>query len=191
MQVNIKSKNLRVKPADEALMRKKVERLARYLEQLSDAEVIVGEEKTKTGPERTVVQLTVRANGTLLRAEEEDSELLSAFDAAIGKIERRIERFKGRARRRKGAMPTSIAVVAAPNGAEPAAEDGDEAEEEQRPIVRTKQFTVRPMSHEDAVEQMELLGHNFFVFFDPDTKRMSVLYRRNDGDYGVLQPELA
>src|SRR4051812_7542904 len=118
MQLNIKTKNVRVQPNEEAMIRKKVERLTRYLDQLSNAEVILSTEKNSRGPERRVAQLTVRANGSLLRAEEEDAELLAAFDAALSKIERRITRFKGRyERRRKGGRASDDGAAAQANGA--------------------------------------------------------------------------
>ena len=187
MQVSIKTKNLRVRPNEEEMIRKKVERLSRYLDQLSEAEVVLGSEKNSRGPDRRVVQLTVRANGALLRAEEEHEELLSAFDAAVNKMERRIQRFKGRWSSRRKGVP-GLAEAVAPSAEDVESEDAGDELEPPRPIVRTKRFQVRPMTREDAVEQMELLGHDFFVFWDADTKHMGVLYRRDDGDYGLIEP---
>jgi putative sigma-54 modulation protein len=188
MQISVKTKNRKLSAAEEDMIRKKVGRLPRYLDNLSDAEIIVASEKTHRGVDKQVVQLTVRANGTLLRAEESDPEMQTALDAALDKVERRIARYKGRyENKRRGASRLGTAL------APPDEEEAEEDEEStpSRPIVRTKRFVVQPMAKEDAVEQMELLGHSFFVFFDADTKRMGVLYRRQAGDYGVLEPELA
>ncbi len=194
MQIALKTKNRKLTDAEEDLIRKKVGRLPRYLDNLSDAEVIVGEEHTRRGADQQVVQLTVRANGTLLRAEERDGEMPAALDMAIDKIERRIERFKGRhghIKKGRTALGEAVsATQAGANGAGPALAE-EEVEAPTYPIVRTKEFPVHPMQREDAVEQMEMLGHDFFVFWDADTKRMAVLYRRQDGDYGLLEPELA
>jgi putative sigma-54 modulation protein len=111
----------------------------------------------------------------------------AALDAALAKVERRIERFRGRRERnKKGRSSLGEALVP------PAPEVEPEEEEPAAPaIVRTKRFVVQPMEREDAVEQMELLGHSFFVYMDAETKHMSVLYRRQDGNYGLLEPVLA
>ena len=190
MQISLKTKNRKLTPAEEDLIRKKVTRLPRYMDQLTEAEVLVGTEHTRRGIDTHVVQLTIHANGTLLRAEERDDEMLTAFDATIAKIERRIERYRGRRERNKKGR-THLGVAMAEPAAATAQEEEDAAETTLRPIVRTKRFVVQPMAREDAVEQMELLGHSFFVFWDADTKHMAVLYRRQDGNYGLLDPELA
>ena len=130
----------------------------------------------------------MRANGTLLRAEERDDDMQAALDLALDKLQRRIERFKGRNHAKKGR--THLGAALAPDSVVESAEEDAEAPPI-RPIVRTKRFPMQPMQREDAVEQMELLGHSFFVFWDADTKHMSVLYRRSDGNYGLLEPELA
>ncbi|HMA36490.1 MAG TPA: ribosome-associated translation inhibitor RaiA [Chloroflexia bacterium] len=187
MQISLKTKNRKLTSSEEELVRKKVARLPRFLDHLSDAEVIISTEHTHRGEDKQIVQLTIRANGTLLRAEEHDAEMQTALDAALDKVERRIARYKGRYERKRKGQP-SLGEAMAPVAVE---EETDEAAPPPRPVVRTKRFTVQPMQKEDAVEQMELLGHSFFVFFDADTKHMGVLYRRQDGNYGVLEPELA
>ncbi len=184
MQIAVKTKNRKISPAEEDLIRKKLARLPRHLEHLTDVEVIVSAEHPHRGPDQQVVQLTVRASGTLLRAEEHGDEMLTALEAAVDKLDRRIERFKARYTQKKGRTPLGTAM------SEPVAEPA-EASVPARPVVRTKRFVVQPMETEEAVEQMELLGHDFFVFWDANSKRMGVLYRRQDGDYGVLEPELA
>jgi putative sigma-54 modulation protein len=185
MQIALKTKNCKLTSGDEALIRKKVGRLPRYLDHMTDAEVIVESERLRRGGDRQIVQLTIRANGALLRAEESDPELQAALDAAIDKVERRIERYRGRRERnKKGRTPLGEAVSPPPEVEE---EDGAVPQS----VVRTKRFVAPPMEQEDAIEQMELLGHSFFVFFDPESKGMAVLYRRHDGSYGVLQPQIA
>ncbi len=190
MQITLKSKSRKLNPAEDEAIRKKLARLPRYLDQISEAELIVGTEQPHRGPDQQVVQLTVRANGTLLRAEERDVELQTAVDAALDKVERRIERYKGRyERKRKGAA--RLATVMVDDAAVAAPADDEEVEAAPPlPVVRTKRFPVPPMTQEDAVEQMELLGHSFFIFRDADTTNLGVLYRRQNGTYGVLEPEL-
>ncbi|MGI8586702.1 MAG: ribosome hibernation-promoting factor, HPF/YfiA family [Chloroflexia bacterium] len=188
MQISVKGKNRKISAAEEDLIRKKLARLPHYLEHLREAEVIISAEHPHRGADQQVVQLTVRANGTLLRAEEHAGDMPTALDAATAKLERLIERYKGRhERNKKGRTPLGEAVALEEPEVAPPVDEGFSA----RPIVRTKRFEMQPMPREDAVEQMELLGHNFFVFWDADTKRTAVLYRRQDGDYGLLEPEMA
>jgi ribosome hibernation promoting factor len=186
MQIALKAKNRKLSETEEDLIRKKVSRLPRYLDQITEAEVIIGQERPRRGADQQVVQLTVRANGTLLRAEESDPEMQAALDAALAKVERRIERFRGRRERNKKGR-SSLGEALVPPAPEGESEDEDTAA---RAIVRTKRFVVQPMEREDAAEQMELLGHSFFVYMDAETKHMSVLYRRQDGNYGLLEPVL-
>jgi putative sigma-54 modulation protein len=129
--------------------------------------------------------VTIWANGSILRAEEKSADLFAAVDAVTDKMERQIERFKGKRRRRR--------QQGAPAAAFPASLEMEEEEEAGSgpAIVRVKQFPISPMSVEEAIDQMELLGHDFFVFYNADTNSMNVVYRRKDGNYGLLQPELA
>jgi len=122
----------------------------------------------------------MRSNGTILRAEERSADMLAAIDTVRDKLQRQIERFK-----RRPARVRERARAAAATTVEPAVEEATPS------IVRTKRFLVTPMSEEEAIEQMELLGHDFFVFFNASADSLNVLYRRRDGNYGLLQPELA
>ncbi|MGH2593387.1 MAG: ribosome hibernation promotion factor, partial [Anaerolineae bacterium] len=122
----------------------------------------------------------------IMRAEERDNDIFAAIDAVLDKMVRQISRYKDRLQKRgeRAAGPKSdvAAAEAQPEG---------ESELLAGAIVRTKRFSISPMAAEEALEQMELLGHDFFVFFNADTESMNVLYRRQDGNYGLLQPELA
>lgn len=186
MQLTLRTKNRKLSPQEEELIRKKIDRL-RHLDQVSEGEVVITHERSKRGDMQTV-QLTLHAHGALLRAEERDAELNTALDAALAKIDTRLERFKGRWVHRRNSSSVRDAV---PMDRDGGAEIAEEDEESARPVVRTKRFTVQPMTKEEAVEQMELLGHSFFVYWDADDKLYAVVYRRYSGDYGVLQPELA
>lgn len=189
MQLTVRTKDRKLTPAEDEHIRKKVNRLSRHLENVTDAEIVVTQERSKRGELQTV-QLTLRANSVLLRAEESDLELFNALDAALDNIDRRIERFKGRHARRRKSQSNRDALPVVLNGATDAEEEEDDEPEATRPVVRTKRFTVQPMTKEDAVEQMELLDHPFFVYWDAEDKQFAVLYRRHDGTYGVLEPEL-
>lgn len=138
--------------------------------------------------ERKVAQVTVHARGKLLRAEETSDDLRTAVDRAIEKIHRQVEHFKGKhtARRSvRGGLPRISAMLAEA----PEIEIDDEAAVDE--ILRRKSFKISLMSEYEAVDQMLLLGHTFFVFLHADTSHVNVVYRRKGGGYGLLLPELA
>lgn len=175
MKLIVSGKNLEVSDGLKEYVEKKIGRLDRYLPSLTEARVELAVEPTKAATHREVVQVTLRANGTILRGEERSSDLRAAVDVVVEKLEKQIERYKGkRARARPGAERA------------PASES---SEDETPRVVRTKRFRILPMSEEDAIEQMELLGHSFFIFMHLDRGTLNVLYRRNDGDYGLIEIE--
>jgi putative sigma-54 modulation protein len=179
MQLIITGKNMEVSEPLKEYVEKKIGKLTRYLPTIDEVHVELSVEKTKSNLQRQVVQVTMRSNGTILRAEERSADMLAAVDSVRDKLQRQMERFKERpVRMRKRARAEVV-------------ESPAETEEEPSPrIVRTKRFSVTPMSDEEAIEQMELLGHDFFIFYNPTTASMNVVYRRKDGNYGMLQPEL-
>jgi putative sigma-54 modulation protein len=183
MELTIKGKNMEVTDRLRDYVRKKIGKLDRYLPSISEAWVELSVEGTKAAQDRQVCQVTVRSNGTILRAEERSEDMFYSIDTVLDKMYRQIARYKGKRKNRwRGA-----AVPAEPLPGE----YEQEVEEETSSIVRYKRFPMTPMSPEEAVEQMELLGHDFFVFFNADEGQINVLYRRKDGNYGVIQPELA
>jgi len=186
MDISIRGRNITVTDRLNEYITKKTSRLDRYLPAIDEAHMDLSREKTRSAQDRQVAQLTVRSRGTILRAEERNSDLFAAIDAVLDKMQRQITRYKDRLRSRgeqsAGENP-HMAVVEAERAAEAESPAGE--------IVRTKRFPISPMSAEEALEQMELLGHDFYVFFNADTESINVLYRRKDGNYGLLQPELA
>ncbi len=168
---------------------KKIGRLERYLPDIDEVRVELREEATRSASDRAVAQVTVRSRRTILRAEERSGDMFASIDAVSDKLERRIRRFKGkRARNHKRAIAEANIMEEAFS---PAIGVLEEEESTNGGIVRTKRFEVYPMDPMEAVEQMELLGHDFFVFLNADDGQLSVLYRRRTGDYGLLQPVIA
>jgi putative sigma-54 modulation protein len=163
---------------------RKIAALERYLPRLREVTVEFGYEDTRAARQRIVVQITANDNGTLLRAEERGADLRSTIDLASDVIRRQARRHKERRFRNRNAARQASAPAEA-------AEDEllDEAESVLGKIVRVKRFPVKPMTEEEAVEQMELLGHNFFLFLDADANSFALLYRRRDGQYGLIIPE--
>jgi putative sigma-54 modulation protein len=182
MQFLITGKNLEVSDWMRSHVAKKLERLDRYLPAIAEMRIELSKEATKSAQDRYVCQVTVRgSHGAILRAEERSSDVRDAIDEVTEKMYRQLVRYKGKHWER-----VRDQVVASA----PAVEEEDEDEGE-RMIVRRKQFQVSPMDEVEAIEQLELLGHDFFVFYNVDNAGINVVYRRKDGQYGLLQPELA
>ncbi len=185
MQVTIRGRNVEITPRLQDYVEKKVSKLDRYLPTISDAHMELAAEKTRNAQDSQVAQLTIRNKGTLLRVEERHQDIFAAIDAVLDKMYRKIGRYKGKRQDR------------ARSGAEEEAPIGGEelpieiAEEPVGQIVRVKNFQLVSINPEEAIEQMELLGHDFFVFFNAEVGQINVLYRRKDGNYGLIQPEMA
>ena len=195
MQLVLKGKNFVISDRVRDYVERKVGKLDRYLPDISEARVEITQEKTKSAKDRNVVQLTLRTNGTILRAEDRSEAIYASIDAVVDKIHRQIVRYKGKRQDRwQGQTNKAQQQLQQQNSPMPELEPEVMAaivEEQDRTIVRTKRFLISPMTEEEAIEQMELLGHNFFVFFNANAARINVLYRRDDNNYGLLDPELA
>lgn len=180
MKLSINARNMEVTAGMTKRIEKKTATMSRYLK--ADTEMLVRMRKEKN--DRRVVEITVpMGNNVILRSESSaDDNLFLAIDQALAKIERQIIRHRTKLEKKlKEDAFTDIVP-----------EYVDEElvnEEPERKIVRQKTFPVRPMSVEDAIIQMEMLGHSFFVFINADTDRTNVLYLRKDGDLGLLEPE--
>jgi putative sigma-54 modulation protein len=190
MQLLLKGKNFVISDRVRDYVEKKMGKLDRYLPEIDEARIEITQEKTKSAKDRNVVQITLRTNGAILRAEERSEAIYASIDAVVDKIHRQIVRYKGkRVDRWQGHITNKR-----PEDEMPALDQealAAIAEERERKIVRVKKFQVVPMTEEEAVEQMELLGHDFFVFYNVNLGRLNVLYRRADENYGLLDPELA
>ena len=192
MQLLLQGKNFVVSDRIRTYVEKKIGKLDRYLPDIEEARFEITQEKTKSAQDRNIVQLTLRTNSTILRAEERSNAIYPCIDAVVDKIHRQIVRYKGkRVDRWHGHLPGKREAVE--EEGLPALEQevlDSIAEESERQIVRVKRFRINPMNEEEAVEQMELLGHNFFVFYNANLGRINVVYRRADNNYGLLDPEL-
>lgn len=188
MEISINSHNVELTQRLRDHVEKKTARLDRYMPNLAEVHVDLSMQNTRSAVERQAAQITIRDDrGTILRAEERDSDMFAAVDAVVDKLYRQIKRYRGK--RIKGRRAGSSTVEEMALG-EPLPAEIEEVEiETESSIVRRKSFPLRSMSPEEAIEQMELLGHSFFVFFDVDQEMVNVVYKRHDGNYGLLQPE--
>lgn len=166
----------------------RVEGLTRIYERIEGVRVTVSAQRNW----RTV-DVTVQLHGALLRTEERSDDVILAFDRAVTRMERQLSKIK---ERQNGFGHESLRTLATGEGGpelleEPAAvvEEVGEEEPEGIQIVRTKSFLIKPMTPEEAALQMELLGHDFFVFMDGETEQVGVVYRRKAGGYGLIEPE--
>jgi putative sigma-54 modulation protein len=187
MQVQIHARNIDVSQRIREYAEKKLSRLDRYLPHISEVHLDLGTEHAHKGGDHCIAQLTVRnSRGAVLRAEEKkQTDVFAAIDLVIDKMYRQISRYKGKRRRRTGDRYETMEPELA--AAEPLPIDED-SEEETGEIVRRKQIDLVPMSEEEAIDQMELLGHDFFMFFNSESGLVNVVYRRDEGGYGLLQP---
>lgn len=132
------------------------------------------------------MEVTVRVDGYILRGEETAETTHSAVDLVVEKLERQVEKHKTKLIKKRRLKAGGLKEGAA--GETP--EEGEKGEGEGQKVVKVKRFPVKPMSVEEAMLQMELLGHDFFVFANAETEKVNVLYRRKDGQYGLIEPEL-
>ena len=190
MEIQIKSRNGKVSERQRTYIEEKLHKLERYLDGIGVVLVDLAKTQQRGVGDVHITQITLHMpQGTILRAEERDPDLLKAVDSLHDSLQRQLTRFKdkhyrrGKIRREGGEV-----VVVGENGAQP------EPIDENNPIpqlVKTKAFAYKPMYSDEAIEQMELLGHTFFVFTDAETNQVNVVYRRHDGNYGLITPETA
>ena len=190
MTVNIRSKNVEISEKLRSYAEKKFSRLDRYLPHITDLNLDLTQERHRNGGDRTVAQVTLRdRRGTILRAQDRSQgDVFAAIDTVVDKIYRQIGRYKDKKRRRAGDKFETLEPELAAAEAIP---DLVEDDEEEAVIMRRKQISIIPMNEQEAIDQMELLGHDFFVFYNPDAGRVNVLYRRTTGGYGLLDPVIA
>jgi putative sigma-54 modulation protein len=185
IEVDIYGRNMDITERIEEYVDKKVSKLDRYISNIDQARVDLAYAKSaRSASDRHVAQITITGKGYILRAEERADDIFAAFDAALSKMQRRIERYKGKRYRGRG---DGLSVSEFSTRTEVS------QEVEERPVIaRRKKFFITPMDELEAIEQMNLLGHEeFFVFFNANTNAINILYKRRDGSYGLIEPEVS
>ena len=185
LEVAIFPKNIEMTDRINEHVGKKIGKLDRFLNDIEETRVDLSYEKSARNPsDRQVAQITIRGRGYILRTEERSDDIFAAVDMAMEKMQRKIERMKGKRTRGRSDGTQISDVVAEPE----AAVESDQ----ELVIARRKTFALAPMDEMEAIEQMSQLGHeNFFVFFNANSNSINVLYRRRDGTYGLIEPTLA
>jgi putative sigma-54 modulation protein len=186
LEVDIYGRNMEITDRIQDFVTKKVSKLDRYLPGIEEARVELAYVKSaRSATDRQVAQITVRGKGFILRSEERADDIFAALDTALERMQRQIERYKGKHYRGRGDGKTAVDFVT------PFEEEEEESEELGPIIARRKRFLLVPMDELEAIEQMSLLGHeNFFIFYNANTNAINVLYRRRDGTYGLIEPEI-
>jgi putative sigma-54 modulation protein len=180
MQFQVKGRNLEVSEAIRSYAEQKLAKLERQLKD-PRVELELAVERNPSIAASHVAEATIWTTGPVLRAREASSDMRASIDQLVEKLERQVTRYRkqGRSQRRRAARANGPAQEVTPVV----------ADEEEPVIVKTKQFTVNPMSPEEAVLQLELIGHDFFVFRNADSGDANVVYRRWDGNYGLIEPQ--
>jgi putative sigma-54 modulation protein len=183
-KVEIVARNMRLAENVKDYIEKKADKLERHLQEIEEIRVEVTHAKSaRSAADRQVAQITAHGKGFMLRTEERADDIRAAFDIALEKMMRQVERYKGKHYHGRGDGRSAAEVVRDDMPVD------DETGELLPLIGRRKQFIILPMNEDEAVEQMRLLGHdNFFIFFNAEKNAIQVLYRRRNGTYGLIEP---
>src|SRR4051794_11099405 len=179
MRLQVKGRNLEISEQIREYAEEKMGKLDRFVSDPTRVELELTVEKNPSISDNHVAEATVWTKGPVLRAREASSDMKASIDQLVAKLERQVKRY----REKRRVAPRRHAREGIPADVSP-----PELEEEATPIVKTKQFAVTPMSADEAVLQLELVGHDFFVFRNAETEVINVVYRRRDGDYGLIEP---
>ena len=178
MKITFKGKHIEVTDAMRNYIEKRLNKIDRHFDHILEVIVTLSVEKN-----RQIVEATLQASRALIRAEEETDDMYASIDKVVDKLERQIQKYKEKYFQkphpnsdRKGLVNEGVNI--------------EESEPDRiAKIVKTKRFAIKPMSVEEAAMQMDLLGHNFFVFANDNTNKVNVLYKRKDGNFGLIEPE--
>jgi putative sigma-54 modulation protein len=179
MELIVKGRNIQVSNTLRKYAEDKVGRITRYFNKINKIEVELTSEKNPSVSNSQTVEVTVFSKGILVRATKSSTDMYASIDLVVDKLERQIKKYKSK-------LYKSLKQK---EGLGRLAKVDREVEEEPEPkIVRTKQIEVKPMTPEEAALQMELLGHDFFVFANSETEEVNIVYRRRDDNYGLIRP---
>lgn len=180
MKLQIIAKNdVAVSETIQEYAEKKIGKLSRYLPTIGEGRVEISQEGAKLPEQRFTVQVTLDSKGTIIRAQEKAEDVRTAIDKVVDALTSRIERYKGR-------------LYDKGRGISLTRQEATEEMEIEAPkkVVKSKRFLVKPMLEGEAINQMELLGHDFFLFINAETEKLNLLYRRENGNYGLIEPEM-
>ncbi len=169
MNVQVRGRNIEVTVPLKEYVEKRIGKLQKFFDQLGEAFVTLSVVKDKHR-----IEVTIPINGMILRGEESSDDMYASIDLVSEKLEKQINKYKGKLLKRNGKGAILNKTV--------------EIEDSEPKVVKTKRFAVKPMDVDEALLQMNLLGHSFFVFTNDETDQVNVLYKRKDGNYGLIEP---
>ncbi|MFN2466861.1 MAG: ribosome hibernation-promoting factor, HPF/YfiA family [Gaiellaceae bacterium] len=180
MRLQVKGKNLEVSDSIRTYAEEKLGKLSRQLADPTQIELELAVERNPSIADNHVAEATIWTKGPTLRAREASGDMKASIDQVAEKLERQVKRYREKRRRHVGRAEASTGEAP---GIPADSDDGGP------PIVKSKQFSVKPMNPEEAVLQLELIGHDFFVFRNADSSDVNVVYRRREGGYGLIEPQ--
>lgn len=194
MKIIIKGNNIKINESLKKYINEKIGRLSKYYDRLQSAEVELLRQDNRSAEESQRVEVTLIADGAIFRCEEMSISMYASIDIVSEKLERQLRRYKQKliSKGRKTARKDDTIDYEETSIDEDAAEiavQGDDSIDPQ--IVKVKRFAVKPMTPHEASLQMEMLNHNFFVFLNDNTEQVNVIYKRGDGDYGLIEPDFS
>ena len=178
MKIIFKGKHIEVTDAIRNYTEKRLNKIERHFDHILEVIVTLSVEKS-----RQIVEVTLQTNRALIRAEEETDDMYTSIDKVADKLERQIKKYKEKYFQKPHPSTEKKGLANEEINAE------DSESDKIAKIVKTKRFAIKPMSVEEAAMQMDLLGHNFFVFANDNTNKVNVLYKRKDGNFGLIEPE--
>ncbi len=188
MDLKMQGRNIQIDDRIRAYASQKLNRLDRLLPENSLAEVVVNSSTTRSQADRITIQATIKLGRVVLRAEQRASSANAAIDSVVDILERKIGKFKSQTyRSKRGKKSTPLRVLQA-EGAEQIVDPREGTILSDGTLLRLKQFPMEPMRVEEAALQMEMVGHSFYMFLNDESGQHNVLYRRDDGNYGLIQP---
>ncbi|MFW6075169.1 MAG: ribosome hibernation-promoting factor, HPF/YfiA family [Chloroflexota bacterium] len=187
MDIKIHAQGMKLTESLEDHIRERVDRLDKFADRTIDAKFELRASKPRSGGEHVRAQFTIHTPGNILRAETSNHDARAAIDQTVDKMKRQVRRYNSKRVQRSRQRAQNLGRFAAEQ------EDlfNDVEEDEAAPVVRRKRFEMIPVDVEEAIEQMELLEHDFFVFRNRDSGEVNVVYRREDNAYGVIEPDVS
>jgi putative sigma-54 modulation protein len=189
VEVQIRGKGITINDDLREYADQRLTKLDRLVNRVVDAKLELRHRHNRVGPDMVTAQLTIHTRRNILRAEEDAHDAKVAIDRAVDKLGTQLRRFHERRTDRKAGRSDKVIDPAAEVVQAAIAETLPDDDEEPGRLVRTKRFGLKPMDVDEAIDQMELLGHDFFLFDNTEEGTLSVVYRRRAGDYGVLVPD--
>jgi putative sigma-54 modulation protein len=182
VRLQVKGKNVEVSDSLKSYAQEKLGKLDKHLNEAARLELELAVERNPSISENQIAEATIWTKGPVMRARESSTDMRASIDLLVAKLERQARRYRDKRRRSSNRN----------HGNSPELEVRPVVPDEESPvIVKTKQFAVKPMSPEEAVLQLELIGHDFFVFQNAESDGVNVVYRRRDGNYGLIEPQVA